>query len=106
MEAGIVLVGGPYLSEGFITGQSEPGNVIHQLGFHTLPIGQESPTAIPGQNLHLVERQEVPNQVAAHEPDAMPFKDAELVRIGLARTTPASPNTCTNSDCRLFEGNE
>ena len=54
-------------------------------GSHSGPRGSQD---VPREELDLVERGQIQEQVAAHEPQAAEVEDAELLRIRVARSAP------------------
>ncbi len=80
----------PQLIERVIAGHSQRGHAIERpqiiFGKRNVRADHHAP-AVPGQNLHLVERHEIADQVAEHEPETVHVEDAERVRVGLTGAT-------------------
>jgi len=86
-QAIVLLVDRSYLVEEFVAGQGKRSHTIQQRDVlcRQVPflLHDEAPT-IPWEEFDLIEREEVPYDVASDEPHAAHIGDAEVIRVGAA----------------------
>lgn len=72
--------------DGPVGGRGDRGDLVDEIVGWSCPERRPAvhqPPCVPREELHLVQRREVTNYVAAHEPGAPPLLGAELLRVGL-----------------------
>ena len=62
----------------------EHGQVV---GWQGGVLRQDHPPAIPGKQLHLVERSHIPEEIPLHKIDAVHIEDAKLIGVCLSAAT-------------------